>query len=130
MSKLAEALKPKARVAKGEKDSQYNGIKLQKDYVEELYKMVKFDLGVPGSAVLDAMIADLTGEEIPEESVVATDGSKFIGKKMSIKAPDAEATVFDNHVKLCEALGIPATTTGADTFRVVLQKYLEKHDAM
>jgi len=125
MGSLSDALKPKVRATKGEKDSQYNGIKLVKEHVAELYNMLNFSLDVPGSAVLDAMVAELTGEEVPEDSKQSADGSKFIGKKMSIKTEE-DATVFDNHIELCKALNIPATTPGADTFRIVLQKFLEK----
>jgi len=125
MSNLSAILAPKTRNKKGEKDAQYNGVKLSKEHVAELYRVLGVELDTAGSVVLDRMIAEVTGEPLPEESQGSTDGSKFIGKKMSIK-PSEDATVFDSHLKLCEALNVPATTAGADMFRVILEAFLKK----
>jgi len=122
---LIQALSASKRTKNANPTSQFDGIKLQKEDVGELYEILGLDAGSPGSEAFEAMIEKVTGEESPDRVNKSSDGSKFIGKKLSIKAPDEESTVFDNHVALCEKLGIPANSSGAQVFRHLLSSLPE-----
>ena len=103
---------------------QFDGIKLANEDVAELYPILGLEAGSPGAEAFEVMIEQVTGIASPERANKETDG-KFIGKKLSILPPTKDSTVFNNHNLLCEKLGLPANSTGAQVFRHLLSNLPE-----
>lgn len=122
---LKDALSSKPRSTNEARTSQFDGIKLSKDDVSELYKLLGLEPGTSGAEAFEGMIETVTGQTSPERQERSADGSKFIGKKLSLTNTDKD-TVFTSHVKLTEALSLPATASGAQVFRALLEKFLTK----
>lgn len=126
MSSLREALVAKSRNKNENPTSQFDGVKLAKEHVGELYETLGLEPGSAGAEAFEAMVEIATGQTSPERAEKASaDGSKFIGKKLSLSNTDKD-TVFTSHVKLCEAMKIPATSSGAQVFRALLTAVLDK----
>ena len=117
---LINALNKTGRSKSEEQTAQFDGIKLAKEDVAELYEVLGLESGSPGSEAFELMIEQVTGIASPNRESKSSDGSKFIGKKLSIVEPTEKDTVYTNHVVLCQKLGLPANSSGAVVFRHML----------
>lgn len=117
---LINALSTQKRSKNENPTSQFDGIKLAKGDVAELYEILGLEAGSPGSEAFEVLIEKVTGIESPTRAAKETDGSKFIGKKLAITDATKKSTVFDNHNVLCEKIGLPVNASGAQVFRHLL----------
>lgn len=119
---LSDALSSKGRKKGGIPTTQFDGMKLAKSDVADLYALLGLPEEAPGAQAFETIVATAIGSEAPErEDAAAADGSKFIGKKLSL-AKTEEDDEFTSHAVLCEQLGIPATSQGSQVFREALEK--------